>query len=103
MGAAGIGRVGQVNLAGLHAIADGREQRLYARSHRTQVHRNVGSIRDEVTAPVKDRAGKIKPLLDIHRMGRILQRKAHLFGNGHECLAEDLEHHRINRVRRPRS
>ena len=44
---------------------------------------------------VEDRAGEVEPLLDVHGIGRVLQRHAHLLGDRHEQIVEDLEHHRI--------
>ena len=44
---------------------------------------------------VEQRAGKIEPLLDVHRRRRVRERHAHLLGDGHEQVVEDFEQHRI--------
>ena len=56
-----------------------------------------GAFAIRCPACVEQRAGKIQPLLDIHRVARVLQHHAHLFGDRHEQVVEDLEHHRIDR------
>jgi hypothetical protein len=43
----------------------------------------------------KHRAGEVEPLLDVHRVSRVLQRHAHLLGDGHEEVVEHFQHHRI--------
>ena len=44
---------------------------------------------------VEQGAGEVQPLLDIDRVGRVLQRRAHLVGDGHELVVEDFEHDRV--------
>ena len=52
---------------------------------------------------VEQRAGEIQPLLDVHRIGGVLQGRAHLLGDGHEQVVEHLQPHRIGaRPRRAR-
>ena len=59
------------------------------------MHRHVRRIGDERAVAVKHRAGEIEPLLDVHRIGGVLQRHAHLLGDRHEQVVEHFEHHRI--------
>ena len=54
--------------------------------------RRVG---DERAGRVEDGAGEVEPLLDVDRVGRVLERHAHLLGNRHEEVVEDLQHHRV--------
>ncbi len=56
--------------------------------------RGVG---DEIAFGVEQRAGKIEPLLDVDRVRGVLQAQAHLLGDRHVEVVEDLEHHRIDR------
>ena len=59
------------------------------------MHRHVRRVGDERAFAGKHRAGEIEPLLDVHRIGRVLQRDAHLLGDRHEEIVEHFEHHRI--------
>jgi chemotaxis signal transduction protein len=44
---------------------------------------------------VEEGAGEVQPLLDVHRVGGVLQPQAHLLGDVHEQVVEHLEHHRV--------
>ena len=46
---------------------------------------------------VEQRAREVEPLLDVHRVGGVLQPQAHLLGDVHEQVVEDLQHHRVGR------
>ena len=59
------------------------------------MYRHMGGIGDQITRGIEDGAGEIQTLLDIDRIGRVLQRIAHLFGNRHEQIVEDFQHHRV--------
>ena len=54
--------------------------------------RRVG---DQPAVGVEERAGEIEPLLDVHGIGGVLQRHAHLLGDRHEEIVEHLEHDRV--------
>ena len=54
--------------------------------------RRVG---DQRAVAVEHRAGKIEALLDVHGIGGVLQRHAHLLGDRHEQIVEHFEHDRI--------
>ena len=73
-------------------VPDHRPHRL---AHRAKMHRHVRCIGDQRSCRIENRTGEIQPFLDIDRQRRVLQRKAHLFGNRHEQIIEHLEHHRI--------
>ena len=59
------------------------------------MHRHVRRIGDQPPVAVEDRAGEVEPLLDVDRIGGVLQHHAHLLGDRHEQVVEDLEHHRV--------
>ena len=59
------------------------------------MHRHMRRVGDELAVAVEKRAGEIEPLLDVDRMGGVLQRHAHLLGDRHEQIVEHLQHHRI--------
>ena len=59
------------------------------------MHRHVRRVGDEAPVTVEQSAGEVEPLLDVDRIGGVLQRDAHLLGDRHEEVIEDLEHHRI--------
>ena len=54
-----------------------------------------GALATSAAVRVEHRAGEIQPLLDVDRIGGVLQRHAHLLGDRHEEVVEDLQHHRI--------
>jgi hypothetical protein len=66
-------------------------------AHRAQVHRHVRRVGDEVALGVEQRAREVQPLLDVHRVRRVLQLQPHLLGDVHEQVVEDLQHHRVDR------
>ena len=74
-----------------------RDHGLDRLAHRAQVHRHVRRVGDQVAVGVEQRAGEVEPLLDVHRVGGVLQAQAHLLGDVHEEVVEDLEHHRVGR------
>ena len=55
--------------------------------------RRVG---DEVARAVEQGAGEVEPLLDVHRVGGVLQAQPHLLGDRHEQVVEDLEQHGVD-------
>ena len=59
------------------------------------MHRHVRRIGDEPSLTIEHGAGKVEPLLDVDRIGGVLQRHAHLLGDRHEEMVEDLEHDRV--------
>ena len=63
--------------------------------HGTQMHRHMRRIGDEIACRVENCAGKVETFLDVHRIGGVLKRHAHLLGYGHEEIVENLQHDRI--------
>ena len=96
VGAAVVGRVEHVDVAGFHLAGVLANHRTYRFAHRSKVHRHVRRIGDEFARLVEHRAGKIQALLDIHRVGGVGQTQAHLLGDGHVEVVENLQHHRID-------
>jgi hypothetical protein len=47
---------------------------LDALAHRAQVHRHVRRVGDQVAVGVEERAAEVQPLLDVDRVGGVLQR-----------------------------
>ena len=95
--AAAIGIVEHIGVAAPDAAPVARsaarlDDRADALAHRAEVHRDVRRIGDQRALRVEDRAGEIEPLLDVHGRRGGLQRDAHLLGDGHEQVVEDLEH-----------
>ena len=54
-----------------------------------------GALATSAPVAVEHRAGEIEPLLDVDRIGGVLQRHAHLLGDRHEQIVEDFEHDRV--------
>ncbi len=59
------------------------------------MHRHVRRVGDKASLAVEQGAGEVEPLLDVDRIGGVLQRHAHLLGDRHEEMVEDLEHDRV--------
>ena len=96
MGAAVVGVVEHKHIAGLHAALVFGDHGFDALAHRTQVHRHVRRIGDQVALRVKQRTGKIQTLFDVDRVGGVLQLQTHLLGNVHEQVVEHLQQHRVH-------
>ena len=95
MRAAVIGRVQRENVAGADAPFVEADDRLDRAIHRAQMHRHMRRVGDEAAVAVEHRAGEVEPLLDVDGIGGVLQRHAHLLGDRHEEIVENLQHHRI--------
>ena len=97
VGAAVIGRVDDVDVArrdlALVLADDGLDRAI----HGAEMHRHVRRIGDQRAVGGEHRAGEVEPLLDVDRIGGVLQRHAHLLGDRHEQIVEHFEHHRIGR------
>ena len=57
----------------------------------------MGRVRDQAAPGVEQRTREVEPLLDVDRGRRVGERDAHLFGDRHEQVVEDLEQHRVRR------
>ena len=93
-----VGGVQHVDVAGLEpppVRRPRRRHRPHAVPHGAEVHGHVRRVGDQVRLPVEQGAGEVEPLLDIDRVGGVLQRLAHLLGHGHEEVVEELEPDRI--------
>ena len=90
-----VGVVQDKNVTGAHAGCVLAHHGLDAFAHRTQVHRHVRGIGDQVAQRIEQRAAEIQPLLDVHRIGSVLQLQAHLFSDVHEQVVEYLEQDRV--------
>jgi len=59
------------------------------------MYRHMGCVGDELAVAVENGAGEVETLLDVHRVGGVLKCNAHLLGDRHEEIVEDLQHDRI--------
>ena len=59
------------------------------------MHRDVRRIGHQIAFHAEDGATEVEAFLDVHRIGRVLKRHAHLLGDRHEEVVEYLEHHRV--------
>ena len=96
MGAAVEGVVHHEHVPGADAPSVFVQDLLHALAHRAQMHRHVRRVGNQIPARVEQGAGEVQPLLDIDRVGGVLQRRAHLVGDGHELVVEDFEHDRVD-------
>ena len=95
VGAAVIGGVEGEDVAGMNVAGILADDRFHRAIHRAEMDRHVRGIGDQPPFAVEDRAGEVETLLDVDRIGGVLQRHAHLLGDRHEEVVEDFEHHRI--------
>ena len=95
VGAAVVGRVHHVDVARLERAAVRREHRANRLAHGAQVDRDVRRVGDQVALGIEHGAGEIQPLLDVHRVGGVLERDPHLLGDRHEEVVEHLQHHGV--------
>ena len=93
--AAIVGCIQRKHVAGTDVALVEADDGFHGAVHGPQMHRHVRRIGDKRAGTVEDGAGKIQPLLDVDRIGGVLERHAHLLGNRHEQIVEDLQHHRI--------
>ena len=82
-------------IASSHRAGAALNDRLDALAHRSQMHRHVRRVGNQIAFGVEQRAGKIEALLDVDRIRRVGERNAHLLGDRHEKVVEDLEQHRV--------
>ncbi len=93
--AAVIGAVEQPGIPGAQPLAAGVHHRAHARAHRAQVHGHVRGVGDQATARIEQRARVVEALADVDRLRRRLQHLAHLLGDVHEQVVEDLDARRV--------
>jgi hypothetical protein len=96
MRAAVVGRVDRVDVAGRDAALVLADDRLDRAIHRAQMHRHMRRVGDQRAFRREHGAGEVEPLLDVHRIGGVLQRHAHLLGDRHEQIVEHFEHDRVS-------
>lgn len=89
-----------VGVAGAHGGAAPPDDLLDAGAHRAEVDGDVRGVGHQVPVRVEEGAGEVQPFLDVDGLGGGLQAGAHLFGDGHEEVVEDLQQDRVDlRVR----
>ena len=93
--AAIIGVVEGVDVALAHLLAAQLQDGAHRFAHRAQMDGHVRGVGDQVAVGIEDGAGEVEPLLDVDRVGGVLERDAHLLGDGHEQIVEDLEQDRV--------
>jgi len=89
-----VGSINRIDVAGPNAAFVLANDRFNGAIHGAEMHRHVRRIGDQRAFAVKDRTGEIQALLDVDRIGGVLQRDPHLFSNRHEQIVEHFEHHR---------
>ena len=95
MRAAVIGRVEDIGIPRPHCALVGFDDGFNRLAHRAQMDRDVRGIGDQATIRCEDGAREIQPFLDIHRVGGIGQRRAHLLGDRHKEVVKHLQHDRV--------
>ena len=84
--------VARADLAGV--LAQDRADRV---GHRAQMHRHMWRVSHQITRCIKDRAGEIVALLNVHRIGGVGECCTHLISDGHKEVVKHLQHDRIDR------
>jgi hypothetical protein len=95
VGAAVVGIVEDVNIAGFELVTSGLNHALDAFAHGAEVDGNVGCIGHQLPMVVEDRAGEVEPFFDVDGVAGILQRYAHFVGDGAEEVVEDFQQNGI--------
>ena len=87
-------RVQDEDVAFLHARVQ-PDHRADGFGHGAEMHRHMRRVRHQAAIRGEQGAGEIQTLLDVHAVGGVGERRAHLLGDVHEEVVEDLQHHRI--------
>ena len=104
MRAAVIGCVHHPHVPGLQLRSDLADHGGHAPVHGAEMHGDMRGVGDELPVAIEDGAGEVEALLDVDRARGVLQRVAHLLGDGGEAFVEHFEQHGVRgRVeRKPR-
>ena len=78
------------HIAGVHAVAPCREQRLHRVRHRAEVERNRDRLRDRLAVGVAERRGEVHAVAHDGRVCGAEDRRRHLVGDRRERVADDL-------------
>lgn len=97
VGATMVRIVQDKNIATLHVIFVFANDRFNALSHAAQMDGHVRCIGNQMPFSAEQSAREIQTLFDVDGVGCILQLQAHLFGNVHEQVIENLQQHRVDR------
>ncbi len=89
-----VRRVDQEHVARLD-ICVLTDSRCNGRIHGAEMHWHVRCIGNQIAFCIKHGAREIETFFDVDRIGRVLERYAHLLCNRHEEIVENLKHHRI--------
>jgi hypothetical protein len=73
----------------------GAQDRSHASGERSQVQRNLRTLRDEPSRAVEQRDRAIAPLLDVRGKRRAHERVVHVFRDRQQPIAEDFHRDRI--------
>ena len=69
----------------------------HAFTHRAKMDGHMWRIGHQIPLGAKNCAGKVEPLFDVYRIGRVGQCGPHLLGNRHKKIIKHLKHDRIDR------
>ena len=95
MGTAVVRVVDRIHLTRPHCADPAADDFPDGGAHRAEMYRNVRCIGNQVAVRIEQRTREVQPLTDIHRLGSRLQPEAHLLGDRHEQVVEDLQEHGI--------
>ena len=85
-------------LARFDAIAEPVDRGAHRRRHRTEVHRNVLRLHEQLAVGREQRGRTVRPLLDVRTERGTPQHRAHLVGHTLEPVHEHLQPSRIERA-----
>ncbi len=93
---AAVGIVGNEHVAGLEAFrAVGPNRLRNDLDHRPEVDRLSEGLRGNLQSPIEERAGEVRPGLDVRRVGASPERQCHLLRRRGQRVARDLKGDRI--------
>ncbi len=91
-----VGVVDGVGVARPHGALVAPQHLLDGLAHGAEVDGDVGGVGDQVALGVEQGAGEVEAFLDVDGVGGVLEADAHLLGDRHEEVVEDLQHHGVD-------
>ena len=85
------------HIAALHVVFVFANDSFNALSHAAQMDGHVRCIGNQMPLGAEQGAREIQTLFDVDGVSGVLKLQAHLFGNVHEQVIENLQQHRVDR------
>ena len=96
MGAAVIRIVEDIHITAVHSSCVFANDSFDALPHAAQMHGHVRRVGNQMSFGAEQSAREIQTLFDVDGVSCILKLQAHLLGNVHEQIIENLQQHRVD-------